>query len=90
MGKEGIGDVYVDSITLSTGNPARFVTRSLTMRSVIIVSDSGDVVMGRQGNQVFPMTTDEEYVLHNIDLADLYFRDDTATGTVYVIGTTKD
>lgn len=90
MGKEGIGDVYVDSIKLVRYRPARFATHSLTMRSVIIVSDSAAVVMGRQGKQVFPMAASEEYVLHNLDLADLYFRDDTATGTVYVIGTTRD
>lgn len=90
MGKEGIGDVYVDSLTLSVGNPARFVTRSFTMRSVIIVASAATVVMGRQGKQVFPMTPDEEYTLHNVDLADLYFKDDKAASTVYVIGTTKD
>ena len=90
MGKEGIGDVYVDSLTLTVGNPARFETHSLTMRSVIIVASAATVVMGRQGKQIFPMTANEEYSLHNLDLADLYFRDDSATSTVYVIGTTKD
>ena len=89
MGSEGVGDVYADSLTLIIGKPARFVTHSLTLRSVIVVASAATVVMGRQGVQVFPMAAAEEYYLWNIDLADLYFRDNTAASTVYIIGTTK-
>lgn len=90
MGKEGIGDIYNDSLTLVIGNPARFMTNSFTMFRVIIVPSASTVVMGRQGKQNFPMIANARYTFMNVDLADLYFRDDSAASTVYAIGTTKD
>lgn len=90
MGKEGIGDLYHDSITLVQGKPQRFASKSLTLQRITVVASASTVVMGRQGRQDFPTVANEPYQFTNIDLADLWFRDDSAASTVYVIGTTKD
>jgi len=90
MGKEGIGDVYLDQRANSHQNPYRFATRSLTLQRVKIHTDQ-DLKVGRQGRQLYPVTSSTPLTLTNIDLADLWFKNDADTKTtVTLIGTTKD
>lgn len=90
MGKEGIGDVFVDQIVVLSGEVKRFVSNSLTLQRLHIhVDASGSVLVGRQGRQLFPLANQTKF-LTNIDLADLYFKGNTTTSTVTLLGTTKD
>lgn len=90
MGKAGIGDVYVDQRANSHQNPYRFVMRSLTMQRIKIHTDQ-DIKVGRQGRQLYPVTSTTPLIMTNVDLADLWFKNDAdTTTTVTLIGTTKD
>lgn len=90
MGKEGIGDVFCDHKKEAHTNPYRFVTQSLTLQRVNILVQTQAVHVGRQGNQCRPIAANGELELTNIDLADLWFKNDVASADVYLIGTTKD
>ena len=96
MGTKGIGDVYCDKLTFSDTKPKRAVTSSLTLRELYIAVDGARVTIGRQGKQEFVLRrnyqgTYNPFVrLANIDLADLWFKPESTSTVVTLIGTTKD
>lgn len=91
MGVKGIGDVFCDHICVANTNPYRFVTKSLTLQRLKILVADQNIKVGRQGYIEYPVTTTTKtLILHNIDLADLWFQNDVASANVYLIGTTKD
>ena len=90
MGKEGIGDVFVDQRTEAHTTPYRFVNQSFTLQRLQIRTTGQNIRVGRQGKQVFPVKIGTPLILHNIDLADLWFLNDVASAIVSLIGTTRD
>lgn len=90
MGKEGIGDVFCDHRCNNHTTPYRFVVHSLTLQRLKICVQSEAVHVGRLGNQCFPIAANSSLIMTNIDLADLWFKNDVAEANVYLIGTTKD
>lgn len=90
MGKEGIGDVYVDQKTVKQNISMRFINNSLTLQRIKICVVSHSVLVGRQGNQTYPIAASGSLIMTNIDLADLWFKGVSGDAVVNILGTTKD
>jgi len=89
MALKGIGEVYVDKITLSSVIPQRFETSAYGLRDCIIIVKDHAVYFGRQGTQTYPVSADGTLGLQCVDLADLYFRNQVSgsNATVHILGT---
>lgn len=89
MAIEGIGEIYVNKMTLSGGNPARFENGPVGLFDGIVLVKTHDVYAGRQGSQTYPVAADETFGLQRIDLMDLWFKNQSSSneGVVHVIGT---
>lgn len=89
MANEYIGEVYLNKMTLSGANPAKFETRSLGLADSIVLVKTNAVYMGRQGSQTYPVGVDETVSLRLLDVADLWFKNQDANneGVVHIIGT---
>ena len=96
MGTKGIGDVYCEQMTFSGPEPRRFVDKSLTLRELYIIVAGENCYIGRRGNIKFLIHDNTFWyslyhpVLHNVDLADLWFKPVSTSTVVTLIGTTKD
>ena len=96
MGKEGIGDIYVKTITFTSVRPCPIETASLTLREIYIQVTTGNAKIGRQGKQTYPLESQGAagnhvgIILQNIDLADLWILPGSSSVVVEIIGTTKD
>jgi hypothetical protein len=89
MALKGIGEVYVNKITLSDIHPQRFENSSYGLRDCILIVKDHAVYFGRQGSQTYPVTADGTISLQRIDLADLYVKNQVSgnNATVHILGT---
>lgn len=86
---KGIGDVYLNDITLSGSIAKRFENVSLGLHDCVIIVKGHPVYFGRQGRQTYPVAANGTFGLQLVDLADLYFRNQVSTNnaTVHILGT---
>lgn len=89
MGKGEVGDVYADYRSFSDTNAFRLQTREYKLERIEIAVEGTKVFIGNSARQLFPVTPTTNLILHNIDLADLYFKGDGNAEELHVIGTTK-
>jgi len=89
MALKGIGEIYVNNITLSGVIPQRFEKAALGLRDSIVIVKDYAVYFGRQGSQTYPVAADSTISLERVDLADLYFKNQTSgeNATVHILGT---
>ena len=89
MAIEGIGEIYVNKMTLSGDNAARFENGPVGLFDGIVLVKTHDVYAGRQGSQTYPIAADESIGLQRMDLMDLWFKNQNSAnaGVVHVIGT---
>lgn len=89
MALKGIGEIYVNIITLSGTNPQRFEKSALGLRDCIVIVKDHAAYFGRQGRQTYPVAADGTIGLQRVDLADLYFKNQTSgsNATVHILGT---
>lgn len=89
MTLKGIGEVYVNKITLSDIHPQRFENSAYGLRDCILIVKSHAVYFGRQGSQTYPVSADGTISLTRVDLADLWFKKQTSgnDATVHILGT---
>ena len=89
MALKGIGEVYVNKITLSGTNPQRFERSTYGLRDCVVIVKDYAVYFGRQGRQTYPVAADGTIGLQRVDLADLYFKNQTSgsNATVHILGT---
>ena len=83
------GDVFLDQIVFSDDKARRFVNNTYVLKSVTFQSGNNTVMMGRQGSQFYPLYDRATVTLHNVDLADVWFRGVNGGETLYAIGTTR-
>jgi len=86
---EGIGEIYVNKMTLSGDHPARFENGPVGLFDAIALVKTHDVYAGRQGDQTYPIAVDETIGLQRVDLMDLWFKNQNSSneGVVHIIGT---
>ena len=89
MALKGIGEVYVNKLTLSGTTPKRFEKSAYGLRDCILTVKNHAVFFGRQGSQTYPIGKDGTGGLQRIDLADLYFKNQVFgdDATVHILGT---
>ena len=89
MALKGIGEVYVNKITLTGTIAQRFENRAYGLQDCILVVKDYAVYYGRQGRQTYPVGADGTIGLQMVDLADLWFVNQVSTGnaTVHILGT---
>ena len=89
MALKGIGEVYVNKITLSGIIPKRFEKSAYGLRDCILIVKNYAVYFGRQGSLTYPVAADSTIGLARVDLADLYFKNQTSgnNATVHILGT---
>lgn len=89
MDKGEIGDVYVDYKAFSGTIGFRLQTREYKLERVSIYASGTLVYVGTQARQIYPILTTTTLTLHNIDMADIWFKGDGNAEEIFVIGTTK-
>jgi len=89
MDKGEVGDVYVDYRSFSDTNAFRLQTREYKLERIEAYVNGTVVYIGNIAHQPYPIASTKSIILHNIDLADLWFKGDGNAELLYVIGTTK-
>ena len=89
MDRREIGDVFVDYRNFSDTTPFRLQAHEHKFERIEIYVSGTFVFVGNQARQLYPVGNTKTLILHNIDLADLWFKGDGNPESVYVIGTTK-
>lgn len=89
MRKGEVGDVYTDYASFSHTNAFRLQTKEYKLERVSIYVSGTLIYVGTQSRQIYPVATTKTLTLHNIDMADLWFKGDGNAEEVFIIGTTK-
>ena len=89
MGTKEIGDVFIDYRKFSDTNAFRLQEREYKFERIEIYVSGTIVYIGNSSRQLYPLANTKSLVLHNIDLADLWFKGDGNAEEIFVIGTTK-
>jgi hypothetical protein len=89
MVKGEVGDVFVDYRSFSDTIPFRLQAHEYKLERIEIYVSGTIVYIGNPGRQLYPLANTKTLILHNIDLADLWFKGDGNAEKVYVIGTTR-
>lgn len=89
MDRQEVGDVFVDYRGFSDTTPFRLQAHEYKLERIEIYVAGTLVHIGTHARQIYPLANTKSLVLHNIDLADLWFKGDGNAEKVYIIGTTK-
>jgi len=91
MGKAETHGIYVNTMTMSDDHPQRFESHEYVVKDAVIIVATQSIVFGNQSNQTFPRSAAEGFSLDEIDLQDLWFKNQSAgsNGTVHILATVK-
>lgn len=81
------GDVYSKTMTMSDDNATRFETSEKSLRDVVILVETNDMLLGSTGVEVFTVAAGASTGWEKVDISTLYFKNAGAgnNGTISIL-----
>lgn len=82
------GNVYSKTMTMANNNATRFESSAKTLRDVVILVETNDMLLGKTGVEVLTVAAGKTVGWAKVDISTLYFKNATAdnNGKVTILG----
>lgn len=84
------GDIYSKTETMTDDNATRFETYHKWLRDIILLVEDNAMLLGSEGNEVYPVAKGESIGFVQADICSLYFKNADAgkNGKISILGVT--
>lgn len=82
------GDIYSNTMTMVNDDSARFETKDIMLRDIVIIVETYAMLLGKSGAVVYPVGADETVGFTKVDISTLWFKNATAdeNGKITILG----